>query len=74
MLVSWGDDGKGFAWKYIIPNTKKKNKCRGSFHLLLTLIALSLCHIDDKMSKTTKSTLMKELEKSSVLNNWCGYC
>ena len=33
MLVSWGDDGKGFAWKYIIPNTKKKNKCRGSFHL-----------------------------------------
>ena len=29
----------------------------------------SLCHIDGKMSKTIKSTLMKELEKSSVWHN-----
>ena len=35
----------------------------------LTPIPLSLCHIDGKMSKTTKNRLMKELEKSSVLNN-----
>ena len=32
----------------------------------LTLTLLSLCHIDGKMSKTTMSTLMKELE--SVVN------
>ena len=48
---------------------KRKIKVEEVFTYLLTLIALSLCHIDDKMSKTTKSTLMKELEKSSVLNN-----
>ena len=32
-------------------------------------IPVSLCHIDGKMSKTTKTTLMKEFEKSSVLDN-----
>ena len=35
----------------------------------LILVLLSLCHIDGKMSKITRSTLMKELEKSRVLNN-----
>ena len=35
----------------------------------VTPIPLSLCHIDGKMSKTTKSTLTKDLEKSSVLNS-----
>ena len=35
----------------------------------LTPIPLSLCHIDGKMNKTPKSTLMKELEKSSILSN-----
>ena len=35
----------------------------------LTPSPLSLCHIDGKMSKKTKSTLMEELEKSSGLNN-----
>ena len=35
----------------------------------LTPIPLSLCHIDGKINKTPKSTLTKELEKSSVLNN-----
>ena len=35
----------------------------------LTLAPLSLCYIDSRMNKTPKSTLMKELEKSSVLNN-----
>ena len=35
----------------------------------LTPIPVSLCHIDGKMSKTTKSTIMKELEKSKVLYN-----
>ena len=48
---------------------KRKINVEEVFTYLLTLIALSLCHTDDKMSKTTKSTLMKELEKSSVLNN-----
>ena len=48
---------------------KRKINVEEVFTYLLTLIALGLCHIDDKMSKTTKSTLMKELEKSSVLNN-----
>ena len=32
----------------------------------LTTIPLSLCHIDGKMSKTTKSALMKELEIKKV--------
>ena len=35
----------------------------------LTLAPLSLCYIDSRMNKTPKTTLMKELEKSSVLNN-----
>ena len=35
----------------------------------LTPIPLSLCHTDGKMSKTATSTLMEELEKSSILNN-----
>ena len=36
----------------------------------LILVLLSLCHINGKMSKITRSTtLMKELEKSRVLNN-----
>ena len=35
----------------------------------VTRILLSLCHIDSKMSKTTKSTLMKELQNSNILNN-----
>ena len=48
---------------------KRKINVEEVFTYLLTLIALSLCHIDDKMSKTTESTLMKELEKSSVLND-----
>ena len=48
---------------------KRKINVEEVFTYLLTLITLSLCHIDDKMSKTTKSTLMKELEKSSVLND-----
>ena len=48
---------------------KRKINVEEVFTYLLTLIALSLCHIDDTMSKTTKSTLMKELEKSSVLND-----
>ena len=48
---------------------KRKINVEEVFTYLLTLIALGLCHIDDKMSKTTKSTLMKELEKSSVLND-----
>ena len=35
----------------------------------LTPIPLRLCHTDGKMSKTTKCTLMEELEKLSILNN-----
>ena len=35
----------------------------------LTPVPLSLCHIDGSMNKTPKSTLMKELEMSIVLNN-----
>ena len=35
----------------------------------LTPVPLSLCHIDGSMNKTPKSTLMKELEMSCVLNN-----
>ena len=42
-----------------MPSTKKKNIEE----------LLSLCHIDGKMDKTTKSTLMEELEKSGVSNN-----
>ena len=38
----------------------------------LTPIPLSLCHIDGKMNKTPKSTLMKELEKSQSIEY--GYC
>ena len=35
----------------------------------LTPVPLSLFHFDGRMNKTPKSTLMKKLEKSSVLNN-----
>ena len=29
----WGEDGKGFVWKYIMPSTAKKNKYGGSAYL-----------------------------------------
>ena len=48
---------------------KRKTNIEEVFTYPLTLIPLRLCHIDGKMSKTTKSTLMKELEKSRVLNH-----
>ena len=42
---------------------------REVFTYPLTPVPLSLGHIDGRTNETTKSTLMKELGKSSVLNN-----
>ena len=52
-----------------VPSTAKKLNMEEVLTYPLRPNSLSLCHIDGKMSKRTKSTLMKELEKSSVLNN-----
>ena len=67
--VGLGEDGKAFVWKHIVLSTAKKNRYGGVLTYSLTPIPLSLCHIDGSMNKKTNSTLMEELEKSSVLNN-----
>ena len=67
--VGLGEDGKRFVRKHIVLSTAKKNRYGGVLTYPLTPLPLSLCHIDGSMNKKTKSTLMEELEKSSVLNN-----
>ena len=55
--VGWDEEGKAFAWKYMIPTTAKKNKYWGSSYLSFNTNLGVLCHIDSKISKTMKSTL-----------------
>ena len=57
-----------FIWKYILSTEKKLNTEEVLIYPLRP-IPLRSWHNDGKMSKATKSTVIKELEKLSVLNS-----